>query len=165
MKAFLRSIACASVALASVAFPTMALAGSKALALKVTGSIAAAPVWQNASDAAITELQFDFTSIAGDVANADVSAPSQQAKLVNATSYPATVGLVRPKGCTIGASSIADSYVVFVFGGSDVSSDSNLSFASNAAQSLGMKFAAAGGYGKLSGTVSCANDGALTYTY
>lgn len=166
MKAFIRSFACVFVATVSAVLPTAALAGSKALALKVTGSITAAPAWQDASSSALTQLQFDFSGMAGESANADVLSTSAQAKLVNMTAST-TIGLVRPKGCQIGSTSVSDAHVVFVAGASEISSDSATAFSmsNNVLMTFGMKFAAAGGYGAASGAVTCSTDGSLTYSY
>lgn len=146
--------------------PASAFAGSEAVTLQATGTIAAAPAWQDGAGADLTNIAFSFASlIAGSASAADVDSAAFVAKLVNATAYPATVALLRPAGCAIGANSVTDSNVHFVNNGTAISSNANISISSNGNQSFALRFASAGGHGSQSGSVSCTTPGSLTYSY
>jgi hypothetical protein len=166
MTSFIRSLVGVCVTGVFALLPSVALAaGSKALALKVTGSIAAAPAWQDAASAPITELSFAFSGIAGTTANVEVASATVDAKLVNAPSYPASISLSRPKSCTIGSDNVADADVIFKAGATPLSTDAAFNISSNATVTFGLAFAATGNYGDKAGAVSCTTDGSMTYTY
>ena len=150
----------------ALAFSTgSALAATKGLTLKVQGSVKGAPAWQDAGGAAITEVSFDFGAlVAGEVAAVDVNSADAQVKLVNALAYPASVSLVRPQGCAIGATNVANSDVVFIDNGAPVATNGNLSL-SNALQTYALRFSQGGNYGTASGAVACATNGSMTYSY
>jgi hypothetical protein len=138
---------------------------SEILTLSTTGAISAAPEWQDGDSVPISAVSFDFGGLVAGPAGADVDSANQVVKLVNATAYPATVALVRPSSCSIGATLVTNSHVHFMGNGSAVTSDSSVSIASNATQTYGLRFSSAGSYGDKSGSVSCVNPGSLTYTY
>ena len=132
------------------------------LALTVSGSRTAAPKWQSAAGVDITTLDFAFSGAAG-VAAANVDSTTVVAKLVNATSYPATIAVTVPATCTIGVSAVAPADIKVVFNAAIAAA--TLSIASNANQNLAIRFLAAGNYGDKVGAVACATAGQLRYTY
>ena len=139
---------------------------SAKLALKVSGTITASPVWQNAGGAAITHVLFSFAGkVAGTKPNVDVDSSPQTVRLVNVNAYPANVTLLRPGNCTIGAIAVDDKHVLFLNNGKAISNNSNMAIPNSSLQSYAIRFSAAGHYGDKSGTVECAKSGALTYTY
>ena len=150
---------------AAIGFSMEVFAGSAALTLGTTGTITAAPVWEDGAGTVITNISFDFTGIAQSSANLNVDSTSKTVKLVNASAYPATVTLVRPASCTIGSNAVANTDVNFLNNGSAVGTDGNISIASAANQTYALRFAAAGNYGTFTGAVSCTSTGSLTYSY
>lgn len=159
-----RRLASAAVALTCVA--SQALAATEAVTLTASGTIAAAPQWQDGAGADLTSIAFNFGNlIAGSTPASDVDSASYAAKLVNASAYPATVALVRPGTCTIGANNVTNANVHLVFNATAVTSDSNISLPSNANQAFSLRFAAAGNHGSQAGVVACGTSGSLTYTY
>ncbi len=142
-----------------------AYAATEVLTLTVTGTILSTPDWQDGSSASIASVAFDFDGLVAGAAAANVDSAASTVKLVNATAYPATVALVRPATCTIGADNVANGDVHFLNNGTPVTTDTNISLATNGDQSYALRFAAAGNYGDKSGAVACAVSGSLTYTY
>jgi hypothetical protein len=132
------------------------------LTLTVSGSRAAAPVWQDGAAATITTLGFAFSGVAG-VAATNVDSANQTAKLVNATSYPASVAVTAPSTCTIGATAVTGTDVKVLFGGT--AAGATISLASNANQTFAIRFLSTGNYGDKTGTVACSGSGLLRYTY
>lgn len=160
-------IYCASV-LAAVALLMQAPlnAATAVLTLTVSGTIAPTPVWQDGSSVNITTVSFSY---AGQIANGtpatNVDSATATVKLVNATAYPASVALVRPTGCAIGATSVTDANVHFLDNGTPRTTNTTISLTTNGNQSYAVRFASAGNYGDKSGAVSCSGNGSLTYTY
>ena len=139
---------------------------SAVISLTVGGSIAARPQWQSSSNAEIPSLTMTFAGFAEATAAAIVNSNNAQAKLVNATAYPANVAAVRPSSCTIGGTAVAQTDIRLVSDASGTSTeytDATISIATNALYTYSLRFLA--GYGNLSGTVSCTTPGSLTYSY
>ena len=136
------------------------------LTLKVGGSISPSPGWQDEGGSAINGIAFNFAGkVAGSKANVNIDSSPQKVRLLNAPTYPASVALIRPYGCSIGPVAIEDKYVHFLDNGNAVASNSNISVPNSTLQSYGIRFSAAGHYGNKIGDVSCARSGSLTYTY
>lgn len=147
-------------------FASQASAATESVSLTATGTIAAAPQWQDGAGADLTSIVFNFGNlVASQVAAVDVTSAAVSAKLVNAAAYPATVSLVRPSGCSIGTRNITQSHVHLMHNGSAITTDASFSIGSNANQTFALRYAAAGGYGTATGVVSCTTSGSLTYTY
>lgn len=143
-----------------------AYAATRVLTISATGTILPMPDWQNGSNASISTMSFNFgTLFAGPTAAANVDSANFTAKLVNASSYPATVALVRPSGCTIGATPVLAANVHFMNNRTAVTANGNITITSNANQTYALRFASAGNHGTNSGAVSCTTSGNLTYTY
>jgi hypothetical protein len=140
------------------------IAADTVLDINVTGTIAAQPVWQDGSSANITAITLDFSGLVAGPAAQDVDSAPSTAKLVNAIAYPASVALVRPANCTIGADAVNNADVHFLNNSTPVTTDSSFDIGANTDQSYALRFAAAGNYGDKSGAVSC-DPGSLTYTY
>ena len=132
------------------------------LALTISGSRVSAPKWQNAANADITTLDFAFSGVAG-VAATNVDSATVQAKLINATSYPASVTVTVPATCTIGATAVAAADVKVVH--NTAVAGATISLASNANQDLAIRFLAAGNYGDKVGAVAGTTAGQRRYTY
>ena len=142
-----------------------ATAGTATLTLAVGGTIAPAPAWQNGSGANIENVSFSFDGlIAGEEAN-NVDSAVSLVRLINAPTYPADVGLIRPKGCAIGSTAVMEPHVHFLNNKTAVVANSHFSIPNNMNQSYQLRFAAAGRYGHASGAVSCSSRGSLMYTY
>lgn len=160
-----------------------AFAATRNLYLCVTGTILPRPDWETADGpswekdvdfsvdrssekAPVTNVCYDFGGVvAGDTPALNVDSAAIRIRLTNATSYPATVALTRPTGCMIGVSPIHGANVHFINNGIAVTTNSNISMTSNALQSYGLRFAAAGNHGSQYGAVTCTSAGSLTYTY
>lgn len=144
----------------------LASAGSRNVTLQVEGTIASSPDWQDANGGAVSAISFSFGSrVASAISVEDVDSTPFTIKLVNATSYPASVALVRPGGCLIGGSEVQNEDVHFLNNGTPLSSNQAISIATDASQSFALRFAAAGQHGAQSGSVACNVPGSLTYSY
>ena len=125
----------------------------------------ATPLWTNSLGQTLSSITFLFSGFAKTTATQNVSSASVTIRLANATTYPATVSLVRPQSCTIGVTGVADNFVAIVFGGTAYSSNTNLSFANGANKTIAMRFLSTGSPGLLTGAVACSVPGYLRYTY
>lgn len=138
----------------------------KLLEVSLSGTVWPTPNWRLSSGGSITTADISFAGkIAPGTANTNVDSVATGIRLVSASAYPATVAVVRHSSCKIGSTSISDTYVHILYDGTAVTTNSNISIADSNAHNYALRFAAAGGYGTLSGAVSCTNNGSLTYTY
>jgi hypothetical protein len=140
-------------------------AATKVLSLLVSGTIAPSPEWQDDTGAPITSMNINFSGLmAGTTAAVAVDSPTVPVKLI-ASTYPASVALVRPAGCAIGVSAVNNNNVHFMMNNIAITTNSNINIPNANVQSFGLRFAAAGNHGNKSGAVNCSTAGTLTYTY
>ena len=144
---------------------SIALAGSAVLTLKVTGTVAPAPAWQNAAGETIFDVKFNFDNRIAGKANRNVDSAIAQVKLVRAKSHPAGVELMLPTGCAIGMTRVADSHVHLMVNDDAKSGNSHFTIPPDLLQNYQLRFAAAGKYGSAFGAVNCIKNGSLTYEY
>jgi hypothetical protein len=134
--------------------------------IEIHANILLAPQWKNPLGAEIAYVVFDFSGlIAGTVSNAVIESSTSLARLESAFQYPASVDLLRPRGCRIGIHNVNNSHVQLKFNQQILSTNQNINISSNLLQSFQLSFAGAGGYGNKSGAVFCHQPGSLTYTY
>lgn len=142
-----------------------ASAASVELKLKVAGSVARAPEWQDANGNKIIDRTFVFSGLGGD-ARRDVDSEPVTYKLVNAKDgvYPVTITVNTPSNCKIGETDVLPAHVKLVRG-SDVIGNGGSFQIDASAQESKLRFDAAGDYGDKTGLVVCGVDGALTYGF
>jgi hypothetical protein len=157
-KTFKKSLICSVVL--GVCGSKMALAANADLALTVSGSVAPMPQWQDSSNNPLSQLTFVFSGVAG-LASSNVDSASVGAKLVNALSYPASVSVTTPSGCSIGTSNVTNNDVQLLVGGTVAGN--TVSLATNGISQFSLRFAS--NYGDKSGAVNCSSGGRLRYTY
>lgn len=143
---------------------SFAVAGTLTTPVSATGTITAAPQWQDGANAAISSFAFDFSGVAGTVAAADVDSSAISAKLVNMTALN-TVNVATPSGCSIGGSNVSAGDVKVLVNGTAVADGGSFTPTVNVVQPYKLRFAAAGNYGTLSGLVTCSTPGSFVYGY
>lgn len=178
------SIGFVSISALLLAFSGPTFAATKIVQLYVTGSMYAGPDWEddhtsapqwetaadfsldlNSEKASINSVNFTFSGVSSNSPAVPVDSAPSSIRLTNAFTYPATVALVRPSGCTIGATPVLAANVHFLNNGFAVTTNSTISVTSNARQTYAIRFAAPGNHGSQSGAVSCSTPGSLTYNY
>lgn len=143
-------------------FSQNVFAANADLTLTVAGTRTAAPQWQDGVATNIASLPFTFSGVAG-VAAANVDSATSTAKLINATSYPATIAVTTPIGCSVGVTPVTNVNVALLVAG--VAAAATFNLASNANQTFALRFLAAGNYGDKIGAVACTTPGLLRYSY
>lgn len=147
---------------------TQALASGNAAVLRLhaTGTILPAPEWQDEKSRLVETLNLDF---GGQMAYKDPAtnrdSVAERAKLVNSSTDPAEVVLVRPKKCFIGITTVLDDFVYVLMDAVELSTDQLVKFKRNFIYSIALRFSALGKYGSASGIVKCQTPGTLTYAY
>lgn len=137
------------------------------LGLKVTGTRAAPPSWQDASGVKLPEVTFDFKARTG-VAGSNVDSAPQSVKLVDdfpATGSNLTVTFTSPNSCNIGGEAIGALPFSLVEGSTETANNGTIDFKSNELRTLFMRLPASLSLGDKAGDIVCADAGKMTYTY
>lgn len=135
------------------------------LEVLASGVRIAPPEWQNASSIKISSIVLDFSGLTG-VANSDVDSGTVQVKLIDVNDPGGTksIDIKKPRNCTIGATSVNNNITRVLVDGIEYANDT-ITFTEGNLRTVGVRFRNEGGYGDVSGIVSCEVQGELTHTY
>ena len=159
-----------SVLLTAVAglAPSQAVAKVSRMPFAIGGQKLDRPRWENAQGQEVQSLNLEFHAYAQPNRRAPVDSQPVRVRLKNAPPYPVSTRLYLPADCVIGTTKVADKYVRLFTNASGnfvESSGGSMSIATDGLYSFALRFSSEGRLGDRSGAVSCAQNGALTFSY